>query len=151
MRLSGISWVVFAAAAVVFLLVKMGAVGYSASDENTYYKMGELVARGETPYVDFFFAHPPLQIYAYAAVFRFFGFNLGILKFLSAAAAVIAAFFVFLVLNERSDFAAIFGTLLFFFTHSVLLFTSFPTGTEFAMMFSAAGFYCFYKKWPIDC
>src|SRR3989338_9145631 len=146
MRLSGISWVVFAAAAVVFLLIKMSAVGYSASDENTYYKMGELVAKGETPYVDFFFAHPPLQVYAYAAVFKFFGFNLGVLKFLSAAAAVIAALFVFLVLNERSDFAAIFGTLLFFFTHSMLLFTSFPTGTEFVMMFSAAGFYFFYKK-----
>ncbi len=146
MRLSGISWIVFAAAAVLFLAIKMGAVGYSASDENTYYKMGELVARGETPYVDFFFAHPPLQVYMYAGVFKFFGFNLGILKFLSAAAAVIAAFFVFLVLNEKSDFAAIFGTLLFFFTHATLLFTGFPTGTEFAMMFSAAGFYFFYKR-----
>lgn len=146
MRISGISWVVFALAAVLFLAVKMGSVGYSASDENTYYKMGELVAKGEVPYVDFFFAHPPLQIYAYAAVFKLAGFNLGILKFISAVAAVIAAFFVFLVLNERSDFAAIFGALLFFFTHSVLLFTSFPTGTEFVMMFSAAGFYFFYKK-----
>ncbi len=149
MRLSGISWIVFAVAAVLFLAIKMSAVGYSASDENTYYKMGELVAKGETPYADFFFAHPPLQIYAYAAVFKFFGLNLGILKFLSAAAAIIAAFFVFLVLNERSDFAAIFGTLLFFFSHSVLLFTSFPTGTEFAMMFSAAGFYFFHKRWGL--
>ncbi len=146
MRISVVSWVVFATAAVLFLAIKMSAVGYSASDENTYYKMGELVARGQTPYVDFFFAHPPLQVYSYAAVFKFFGFNLGILKFLSAAAAVIAAFFVFLVLNERSDFAAIFGTLLFFFTHATMLFTGFPTGTEFAMMFSAAGFYFFYKK-----
>jgi len=108
--------------------------------------MGELVAHGKIPYKDFFFAHPPLQIYLYGAVFKIFGFNLGILKFMSAAAAVIAAFFVQRVLREKSEMAAIIGVLLFFFSHSVLLFTSFPTGTEYVMMFSAAGFYYFLKR-----
>ena len=141
-----IGLIVFAIAAMLFLSAKISTAGYSASDENTYFKMGQLVSEGKTPYTDFFFAHPPLQIYLYAVVFKIFGFNLGILKFLSAAAAVVAAFFVFRLLNEKSEMAAIIGTLLFFFTHAILLFTSFPTGTEFVMMFSAAGFYYFHKK-----
>src|SRR3989338_2124013 len=146
MRLVNWGWVAFALAAVVFLAIKIDAAGYAASDENTYYKRGEFFVAGEVPYVDFFFAHPPLQAYMYAVVFKLFGFNLGILKFLSAAAAVIAAFFVFRLLNEKSQIAAVTAILLFFFTHAILLFTSFPTGTEFVMMFSAAGFYYFHKK-----
>jgi len=146
MKVQNWSWIVFALAAVVFLAIKIDAAGYAESDENTYYKMGQLIAGGKTPYVDFFFAHPPFQVYLYAVVFKFFGFNLGILKFLSAAAAVITAFFVFRLLNEKSQIAAVTATLLFFFTHAILLFTSFPTGTEFVMMFSAAGFYYFHKK-----
>lgn len=146
MRIKRAGWIVFAIASLVFLSVKISTVGYSASDENTYYKMGQLVGEGKVPYNDFFFAHPPLQIYIYAVVFKLFGFNLGILKFLSAAAAVITAFFVFRLLNEKSEMAGVTGALLLLFTHSVLLFTSFPTGTEFVMMFSAAGYYYFYKN-----
>lgn len=146
MKTKRISWVVFIAAAIIFLGLKISMIEYSASDENTYYKMGQLASEGRMPYKDFFFAHPPLQIYLYAAVFMLFGFNLAILKMLSAGAAVIAAVFVFKTLKEKSEIAAATGTLLFFFTHAILLFTSYPTGTEFVMMFSAAGFYYFYKK-----
>ncbi|MAG16381.1 hypothetical protein CMO88_04955 [Candidatus Woesearchaeota archaeon] len=146
MKLKSIGLIVFVIAALVFLSVKLSAIGYSASDENTYYKMGEMVSEGKMPYKDFFFAHPPLQIYLYAVVFMLFGFNIGVLKFLSAIAAVVTAYYIFKLLNEKSEAAGMIGTVLFFFSHSVLLFTSFPTGTEFVMMFSMAGFYYFHKK-----
>ncbi|MBI2143300.1 hypothetical protein HYU20_03080, partial [Candidatus Woesearchaeota archaeon] len=41
------SWLLFIAAAAVFLAIKAAAADYSVSDENTYYKMGQLVASGQ--------------------------------------------------------------------------------------------------------
>src|SRR3989338_974374 len=95
------NWIIFFAAAAVFLAIKVFAADYAVSDENTYYKMGQLVAEGQVPYRDFFFAHPPLQIYIYAVAFKVFGFNFFMLKMFSAVAAVAAAVFVFLAAKEK--------------------------------------------------
>jgi hypothetical protein len=103
--------------------------------------MGQLVASGQLPYTDFFFAHPPLQIFLYAMVFKTLGFNLLVLKGLSAAAAAISGVFVFRILNEESELTAVGGTTVFLFTHAVLLFTSYPTGMSFVMMFAIMGYY----------
>lgn len=141
------SWLVFLAAAVIFLAVKISSAHYAVSDENTYYKMGELVAQGQVPYRDFFFAHFPLQIYLYALVFKLFGFNLLLLKLLSAAAVVAAAAFVFAITNDRlNPKTAMAATLLFLFSYGTLLFSNFPTGIELAMPFVMAAFYFFLKK-----
>ncbi len=141
------SWLVFIALAVVFLAIKIHAAHYAVSDENTYYKMGELVAQGQVPYRDFFFAHTPLQIYLYAAVFKVFGFNLLILKMLSAAAIIITAAFIFAIakakLNPKAATAAV---ALFLFSYGTLLFSNFPTGVEIAIAFAAASFYFFMQK-----
>ncbi|MBI4406406.1 glycosyltransferase family 39 protein [Candidatus Micrarchaeota archaeon] len=141
------SWIIFFAAAAIFLAIKVFAADYAVSDENTYYKMGQLVAEGQMPYRDFFFAHPPLQIYIYAAVFKVFGFNFFMLKMFSAVAAVAAAVFVFLAAKEKVNReAAVAAAVLFLFSYGTLLFTNFATGTELATAFSAAAFYLFIRK-----
>ncbi len=137
------AWAAFAMIALAFLAIELGSYSYSASNENAYYKMGQLIASGEMPYKDFFFAHQPLQVYVYALIFKLFGFNLGILKFISAAAAVITALFIFKILEQKSETAAIIGAALFLFSQSVLLFSGYPTGMEFVMLFSTAGLYFF--------
>ncbi len=141
------SWIIFFAAAIIFLAIKAFAADYAVSDENTYYKMGQLVAEGQVPYRDFFFAHPPLQIYLYAAIFKVFGFSFFILKMLSAIAAVAAAAFVFVTVKEKlNPEAAVAAAVLFLFSYGTLLFTNFATGTEFATAFSAAAFYFFIRR-----
>ncbi len=141
------SWLLFLAAAAIFLVIKIHSAHYAVSDENTYYKMGELVANGEVPYRDFFFAHTPLQIYLYAAVFMLFGFNLLLLKLLSAAAVIIAAAFIFAIVKEKlnSGIAAA-AAALFLFSYGTLLFSNFPTGVEIAIAFATASFYFFMRK-----
>ncbi|MEK6837702.1 MAG: glycosyltransferase family 39 protein, partial [Nanoarchaeota archaeon] len=117
------------------------------SDENTYYKMGQLVASGQFPYRDFFFAHPPLQIYLYAIVFKLFGFNFLLMKIISAIAVVIIAAFVFAITKDKlNPKIAAAATTLFLFSYGTLLFSNFPTGTEIATAFAAAGFYFFLRK-----
>ncbi|MBI3037280.1 glycosyltransferase family 39 protein, partial [Candidatus Woesearchaeota archaeon] len=141
------SWLLFIAAAAIFLFIKANAAGYSVSDENTYYKMGQLVAQGQVPYRDFFFAHPPLQIYIYAAVFKVFGFNFLMLKMISAVSVVVAAAFVFAAMKDKLNAKiAAAATVLFLFSYGTLLFSNFPTGTEIATAFAAAGFYFFMRK-----
>lgn len=146
------SWLIFIAMAAVFLAVKLSAAHYAVSDENTYYKMGQLVAGGQVPYRDFFFAHLPLQVYLYATVFKLFGFSLVILKLLSAAAVAVAAAFVFaLAKNRIGPLMASAATLLFLFSYGTLLFSNFPTGLELAMPFVAAAFYFFMQKKFLLC
>lgn len=141
------SWLLFIAAAAIFLAVKAANSGYSVSDENTYFKMGELVARGQVPYRDFFFSHTPLQIYIYAAIFKIFGFNLFLLKILSAAAIVATAAFIFAAVKERlNSMAAVSASTVFLFSYGTLLFSNFPTGVDFAIAFMAAAFYFFMRK-----
>ncbi|MBI2580612.1 glycosyltransferase family 39 protein [Candidatus Woesearchaeota archaeon] len=141
------SWLLFLAAAAVFLAIKIPAADYAVSDENTYYKMGQLVASGQVPYRDFFFAHPPLQVYLYAVVFKLFGFNFLLLKMISAVAVVAAAAFVFAAMKDKLNAKiAAAAAALFLFSYGTLLFSNFPTGTEIATAFAAAGFYFFMRK-----
>src|SRR3989338_1586191 len=111
------NWIIFFAAAAVFLAIKVFAADYAVSDENTYYKMGQLVAEGQVPYKDFFFAHPPLQIYMYAVVFWLFGFNFLLLKMVSAVSVVVAAAFVFAAMKDKLNAKiAAAATVLFLFS-----------------------------------
>ncbi len=145
-RLDG-AWLLFAAMAAVFIVMKISASYYAVSDENTYYKMGQLVAGGQTPYKDFFFAHLPLQIYIYALMFKAFGFNLLLLKTLSALAAVVAAAFVFAAVKDKLNSGiASAAAALFLFSYGTLLFSNFPTGAEFAVAFITAAFYFFMRR-----
>lgn len=141
------SWLFFAAAAAIFLIIKITAADYSVSDENTYYKIGQLVASGQVPYRDFFFAHPPLQIYLYAIAFKLFGFNLLLLKLLSAVAVIATAAFAFAIVKQRSSFQiAAATTILLLFSYGAMLFSNFPTGAEFATAFITAALYLFIQK-----
>ncbi len=140
-------WLLFLAAAAVFLIIKIHAADYSISDENTYYKMGQLVAEGQVPYRDFFFAHPPLQIYIYAAMIKLFGFKLLLLKMISAVSMAATAAFIFAIIKERLNaMIAAAASALFLFSYGTLLFSNFPTGAELATPFAAGAFYFFLRK-----
>lgn len=141
------SWLLFMAAAAVFLAIKIHAAHYAISDENTYYKMGQLVAQGQVPYRDFFFAHLPLQIYLYAAIFKIFGFSIIMLKMASATATIGTAAFVFAITKEKLNATtAGAASILFLFSYGTLLFSQFPTGAELAAPFVTAAFYFYLRK-----
>ncbi|MBI2137851.1 glycosyltransferase family 39 protein [Candidatus Woesearchaeota archaeon] len=140
-----LGWAAFAVIATLFIAIQASHARYSVSDENTYFKMGEAISKGETPYRDFFYAHPPMQAYLYAIVFKIFGFNFLILKLASTIATVITAMIIFRLLLEKSQTAAVAGSSIFLFSYSTMLFTNLPTGTAITTMLATTGYYLFTK------
>jgi len=105
--------------------------------------MGEVTANGVKPYQDFFYSHPPLQIYLYAIIIKLFGVQIWLLKLITLLFSYGTAYFLYLIARERySDKTAIFTTLLFLVSYQIFVFGSFATGLEIAVFFFMAALYC---------
>lgn len=116
-------------------------------DENVYYFMGKMVSEGYVPYRDFFYAHPPLQLYVIAPIFRMFGFNIAALKLIPLASTLVTAFFIYLISkNTFGKNKAIVSMALFLFSYSTMFNSVFSFGIELAMMFLVMGYYFYAAK-----
>ncbi len=135
-------WIVATLLLLAFLLMESQGVGYTVTDENIYYYQANLVAQGELPYRDFFFAHPPLHILIPALFFYLFGFNLFLAKMISISAAMIAGIFVLLTARRiLGRPAALIALCLYLFSFAVLNAGVNLTGINLTVMFLMAGFY----------
>lgn len=141
-----IYYIIFFIIILIYLGIKSTNVEYGFSDENTYFYMGKLVAEGNLPYKDFFFSHPPLQIFILALIFKVFGFNFIILKLLPTLFIIITAFFVFLTMRKFNGIYSILATVLFLFSYDCLRFSTYNMGVNLALMFLMIGFYLFFNK-----
>ena len=133
---------------VVFIAVVFrGLFAHQPGDENVYYYMGKMITEGKVPYRDFFFAHPPLQIYLVSLLYKIFGFNIAILKSIPLISTLISAFFVFKISEERfGNFSAILSALLFLFSYSVMFNSVFSFGVDLAAMFLIIGTYLLWNR-----
>jgi hypothetical protein len=108
--------------------------------------MGKLVSNGKIPYRDFFFAHPPLQIYIYSLIYKTVGFNFFIFKLLPTLFVIVSALYIFKILNNYDNISAILAVILFFFSYDSLRFSSFPIGTSLTTMLVIVSFYYYFRK-----
>ena len=137
---------------IIFILIfvaiaSTGLLTPQPGDENTYYYMGKLITEGKVPYKDFFFAHPPLQIYLIAFIYRIFGFNIIALKLIPLISTLISAFFIFRITKEKfGNYAAIISSLLFLFAYGVMFNSVFSFGVDIAAMFLVIGIYLLFNK-----
>jgi hypothetical protein len=125
-----------------FLLLKLYSLNFVSGDEHMYFYMGLLVSRGEWPYRDFFFSHPPLQLYVVAPLYALFGYSLALSKLVPTVAAMVSGVHVYLIgrrLAERLE--GLLGTCLFLFTYDVLRGSSHFTGANCALAFGLAAAY----------
>jgi len=133
--------------AVFFLISFKGLATAQPGDENVYYYMGKLIAEGKIPYGDFLYAHPPLQIYMIALIYKMLGFNIFALKIVPLISTLISAFFVFKIAKEKfGDAEAIVATALFLFSYGIMFNSVFSFGVEIAAMLLIAGFYFLWNK-----
>lgn len=133
--------------AAFILIVLRGLKTAQPGDENVYYYMGRLISEGKIPYKDFFYAHPPLHIYLIAFIYKIFGFNIVVFKFLPMLATMMSAFFVFKIAKEKfGSTEAIIASLLFIFSYGVMFNSVFSFGVDVATMFLAIGFYLLWNK-----
>jgi len=114
----------------------------SPSDEYIYYYMGEVVANGLKPYTDFFYGHPPLQIYLYAGIIKLFGVHVWLLKLITLMFNYGSALFLYVIAKERyGNKIAISATFLFLASYQIFVFGSSAMGLEIALFFFMAALY----------
>ncbi len=133
---------------IIFIIIALKSLTVvQPGDENVYYYMGKLISEGKIPYRDFFYAHPPLHVYLIAFIYKIFGFNIIILKFIPLASILISAFFIFKITKEKfGDIEAIISSLLFLFSYSIMFNSVFSFGIEIATMFLVIGVYFLFNK-----
>ena len=129
----------------IFIVLK-GLLTPQPGDENVYYYMGKLIAEGKLPYKDFFYAHPPLQIYLIALIYNIFGFNIVALKAVPLISTLTSAFFIFKIAKRFGNSEAIISSLLFLFSYSTMFNSVFSFGIDVATMLLVIGVYFLWNK-----
>jgi Dolichyl-phosphate-mannose-protein mannosyltransferase len=125
-----------------FALLKVYSLNFVLGDEHMYLYMSVLVSKGKWPYRDFFFSHPPLQLYVMGALFKVFGYSLVLSKLLPSAAAMVSALHVHLVGRRLvGRIEGLLAATLFLFTYDVLRGSSHFTGANCALALGLAATY----------
>jgi hypothetical protein len=128
--------------AIAFFLLRSFFSVPAASDENIYINMARAVHDGLVPYRDFFFAHPPLQLYLFQPVLGLFGANFIAVKIFVAALSAGCALFVYLIGRRMFGAKAGFVSFLLFIAFpGFIIFSNQAMGMFEALFFFLAGFY----------
>jgi 4-amino-4-deoxy-L-arabinose transferase-like glycosyltransferase len=124
----------------LFFLLKTHGLRASATDENIYFYGAELIARGELPYRDFFFAHPPGHLLVPAAFFAVFGFSLTLAKLIPVVATMVTGAFVLAIARVHiGRLAGLAALVAFLFANEVLKASTNLTGINLTTMWLTAG------------
>lgn len=128
---------------ILYGLLKTHGMGFSDTDENIYYYMAEdLAARGRWPYVDYFFAHPPLHVLIPAAFFKVFGYSHILAEQFSAWAGGISALAVWAIARRHiGRLGAAVAMIGLVFAAQWLKSTTVMTGVNLTIMFMVLGFW----------
>jgi 4-amino-4-deoxy-L-arabinose transferase-like glycosyltransferase len=125
-----------------YAMLKLYSLNFVSGDEHMYFYMSLLVARGQWPYRDFFFSHPPLQLYVMGALYKLFGYSLALSKLVPSLAAMVSGLYVYAIGRRLvGKWEGVLGALLFLFTYDVLRGSSHFTGANLALAFGMAGAY----------
>ncbi|MFT7578627.1 MAG: hypothetical protein ACI9MR_000285 [Myxococcota bacterium] len=133
-----------------FLLLKLHGMGPSNTDENIYFYMAQDLANGRWPYIDYFFAHPPMHVLLPGAVFAVFGYSFVLAKLFSVAAAVVAGCATYAI--GRRHLGAPVGLvamILFLFAAESLKASTNMTGVNLTTMWMMLGVWLSLKARPV--
>lgn len=126
----------------LYALLKTHGMRAADGDENIYFYMAHLVANGEVPYRDFFFAHPPVHVLVPALLFKVFGFSVPLAKAIAPIAAAGAGLFAWATARARLGRLAAALTLpAFLFASELLKASTNLTGVNLTLLFISAGTY----------
>ena len=146
----GVAVVALGCVLLFFALLKLYSLNFVKGDEHMYFYMSLLVSKGKWPYRDFFFSHPPLQLYLMGALYKLFGYSLVLSKAVPSLAAMVSGIYVYLLgrrLVGRSE--GLLAVILFLFTFDVLRGSSHFTGANCALAFGLAASYQALVRRPI--
>ena len=140
------AYILLIAIAIIYILIKTTGLNYSISDENTSFYIAKLMSEGKTVYKDFFYAHPPLQIYLLAVIYKVFGFSFLLLKLTPVIFTLISALFIFKIMQNYSNSSALIAVLLFLFSYDSLRASTYAMGINLTVMFLIISVYFLFKN-----
>ncbi|MCB9733488.1 MAG: glycosyltransferase family 39 protein [Deltaproteobacteria bacterium] len=124
----------------LFLLVKTHGMGTSNTDENIYFYMARDLARGRLPYVDYFFAHPPLHVLVPGVILAVFGWSFTIAKLFAVVAAAVTGGAIFAIGRRAwGPVAGALAAVLFLFAAEQLKASANMTGVNLTTMWLTLG------------
>lgn len=144
MKSKNLRWILYLIIIIIFIIAQLKSLkNYVSGDENVYFYMGKMITKGELPYRDFFYAHPPLHVFAIASILRIFGFNIIMLKMVPFLSILVSSFFIFLLMEKKQDdlIASAAAVSLFLFSFIILFNSTYASGANMAAMFLVIGFY----------
>ena len=124
----------------LFLLLKTHGMGASNTDENIYFYMASRIAEGQWPYVDYFFAHPPLHVLLPGAIFSVTGFHLTLAKAIAPLACAVSGAALWSLARRHLGWVAALVSLVgFLFAAEVLKGSTNMTGVNLTVMWMLLG------------
>jgi hypothetical protein len=126
---------------VLWLLLKSFTWRWSTTDENIYFYDAVLMAQGQLPYKDFFFAHPPLHAVLPGLLFAIFGFSLSLAKAIPVMATLATAGMIWHVSRTRvGRLAGVFTLGTYLFAFELLQASTNMNGVNLTCMWLVAGY-----------
>jgi len=102
--------------------------------------MGKLITEGFLPYKDFFYAHPPLQLFIYAFLIKLFGVKLWLMNIIPLISILVSSYIAYKITNK------LYIMVLFLTFFPIFHLASVGFGMNLALMFIMLGFYFIEKK-----
>lgn len=117
------------------------------SDESFYFNVAKNIAEGKIPYKDFFFAHPPLQVYALATLYKIFGVSFFVGKLLTLISSSLCIVLLYLIVRQfYKEKSAFLASILFIISPPFLAFSSISYGMWECMVFFLLSLLLLLKK-----
>ena len=131
----------------LYLFIALFFIHPTFSDENFYFNVGKNILEGKVPYKDFFFAHPPLQVYVIAFLFQLFGISFFVGKLLTLVSSSICIFLIFLISKKLFDEKSAFiSSLILLISPSFIAFSTQGYGMWEASLFVLLSIYLISKN-----
>ena len=108
---------------IIYLIFSIFLIHPRFSDEIIYINMAKWVSKGLLPYKDFFFAHPPFQLFFLAPIASFSNFALAKLFVFIISAFTAYLFYLFALKVFRNHDLAFYSFLLFILSPSFLIYS----------------------------
>ena len=145
-----VPFVVAAAAALLFVVLKLYSVNVVDGDEHLYFNMAVLVNKGLIPHRDFFYTHPPLHLYLAVLAFKPFGYSLALGKALTNGALFIGGLCLFAIGRRTLGAAeAAVACAIFLLSYDPLRIASHFTGANETFAFAMIGLWLAYLDRPL--
>jgi Gpi18-like mannosyltransferase len=135
----------------ITLFINLLLIHPTFSDENFYFNVGKNILEGKIPYKDFFFAHPPLQVYTIAFLFKLFNTSFFVGKLLTLISSSLCVLLVFLISKKAFDKKSGFiSALILLFSPTFIAFSTQGYGMWEASLFVLLSIYFILKNKLIE-